>query len=183
MTVTRQRVQSSRQAGAPRIRDTEIACLVRTVVQLHPGQGGQRLRLRLQRLALARPIPGAHRWLLAGPDRLAGPGWPDAFTPLDACPGGAASAGQAETGELCLLGQTRVIAPAVADAIPRWAEADWTVAGAPLLWRYHLYYWDWAWALGAETGPAGARDVFAAAWASWHAAVRSLSNDFTGGLP
>ena len=30
-----------------------------------------------------------------------------------------------------------------------WAAADWAQPGAPLLWRFHLHYWDWAWALAA----------------------------------
>ena len=39
----------------------------------------------------------------------------------------------------------------------RWAAADWAAADAPLLWRFHLYYWDWAWALAAELPPEDAR--------------------------
>ena len=65
-------------------RDGEIMRLARTMAQLQPGQGGQRLRLRLQRLALNRSVPAARRWLLAGPNRMTGPGWPGGFTPLDA---------------------------------------------------------------------------------------------------
>jgi uncharacterized heparinase superfamily protein len=45
------------------------------------------------------------------------------------------------------------------------------MAGAPLLWRFHLYYWDWAWALGSASGRTGGRALFAALWRSWHAAV------------
>ena len=37
----------------------------------------------------------ASRWLLAGPDRMAGPGWPSDFTPLDARPSDAERAGRA----------------------------------------------------------------------------------------
>lgn len=167
-------------------RGAEIMRLARTTAQLHPGQGGRRLRLRLQRLALNRRLPGADRWLLAGPDPMAGPGWPGDFRPLDACPvdacpvdacpldAGRLDAEAAErirAGELCLLGEARVIAPPAADGSARWAKADWTAAGAPLLWRYHLYYWDWAWTLPAGLPPEDARTAFAAAWQSWHAAV------------
>ena len=52
--------------------------------QLRPGQVGQRLRLRAQRLALDRRLPVASRWLLSGPDPAAAAGWPAGFAPLDA---------------------------------------------------------------------------------------------------
>jgi uncharacterized heparinase superfamily protein len=45
------------------------------------------------------------------------------------------------------------------------------VPGAPLLWRFHLYYWDWAWALAAQSPLADAPALFAEIWRSWHAAV------------
>jgi uncharacterized heparinase superfamily protein len=162
-------------------RGGEIMRLVRTAAQLHPGQAGQRLRLRLQRLALNRPLPAASRWLLTGPDRMAGPGWPSQFTPLDArpldagrldaSPFGVEAAARTRAGELCLLGETRMIAPPAADGTARWEKSDWAAADAPLLWRYHLYYWDWAWALASELPAEDARAVFGAAWGSWHAAV------------
>ena len=44
-----------------------VSLLLRTAVHLQPGQVGQRARLRAQRTALHR-LPGAGRWLLAGPD-------------------------------------------------------------------------------------------------------------------
>jgi uncharacterized heparinase superfamily protein len=45
------------------------------------------------------------------------------------------------------------------------------MSGAPLLWRFHLYYWDWAWALESAGWGTSARGVFGALWSSWHAAV------------
>ena len=45
------------------------------------------------------------------------------------------------------------------------------MAGVPLLWRFHLYYWDWAWALESAGCRPGARVVFASLWRSWHSAV------------
>ncbi len=157
----------------------ELGRLGRTVVQLRPAQLAQRARLRAQRLALDRRVPLASRWLLAGPERTAGPGWPAGFRPLDAALAG--RAGQPDgaglrAGVLCLLGVPRAVAPPAADGTACWARADWAAADAPLLWRFHLYYWDWAWALPALDGiaaggrPAG-REAFAAAWKSWHAAV------------
>ncbi len=40
-----------------------------------------------------------------------------------------------------------------------------------MLWRFHLHYWDWAWGLVAGPDRGAARDLFAALWRSWHAAV------------
>src|SRR6266568_2013981 len=124
----------------------EAARFARTVIQLRPAQAGPR------------PGPAA--------------GWPAGFTPLDArawhCwPGGAALYG----GEMGLLGVSRTLAPASGQGMVRWAEADWEMRDAPLLWRYHLYYWDWAWALAASEQPAQARELFTAMWSSWRAAV------------
>jgi uncharacterized heparinase superfamily protein len=146
--------------------------LARTVAQLRPDQVGQRLRLRAQRLALDRRLPWASRRLLSGPDPAAATGWPARFAPLDArvwrhWPGGA----PLRAGELTLLGVTRSLAPLGAGGAADWSAADWEMAGAPLLWRFHLYYWDWAWALESASCRTGARAVFAALWRSWHAAV------------
>jgi len=141
-------------------------------MQLRPAQIGQRARLRTQRIALDHSVPLAGRWLLSGPDPAAGSGWPGEFRPLDAR---LRPCGQDVTalraGELRLIGVPRVIAPAGEPGIARWASADWQVAGAPLLWRFHLYYWDWAWALAGEPQDADARAIFTAIWGSWHSAV------------
>jgi len=140
--------------------------LARTILQLRPAQVAARARLRAQRTALRTGLPLAGRWLLSGPDPRSAVGWPAGFTPLDA----AAWAGRPtglRAGEISLLGQTRVLAPAKAAGGPDWAAADWELPGAPLLWRFHLYYWDWAWALAGED-----RDVFAAIWRSWRSRVR-----------
>ncbi len=150
----------------------EAMRLVRTVAKLRPGQAGQRLRLRAQRLALDRQLPGAGRWLLSGPDPAAAAGWPTGFTPLDASvwrdwPGRASL----RAGTLPLLGVSRPVAPAGLDGAADWAAADWEMPGAPLLWRFHCYYWDWAWALAGPRSCPPAREAFAAMWRSWHAAV------------
>jgi len=75
------------------------------------------------------------------------------------------------SGRLRLLGTSRVIAAATEPGIASWASADWGAAGAPLLWRFHLYYWDWAWALVGERREPDAQAVFTAMWQSWHSAV------------
>jgi uncharacterized heparinase superfamily protein len=166
--------------------------LSRTVTKLRPAQAGQRVRLRAQRAALERGMPLAARWLLAGPDPAAPAGWPAGFTPLDALLWRDERTGQElRTGKLTLLGASRVIAADGADGAGRWAGADWQAADEPLLWRFHLHYWDWAWALASEprasepraseprasepraSEPPGtdARTVFDAIWRSWRAAV------------
>jgi uncharacterized heparinase superfamily protein len=150
----------------------DLGRLSRTVIQLRPAQIGQRVRLRAQRMALDHSVPLAGRWLLSGQDPTAGIGWPGGFTPLDArlwCGGQDGIALRA--GELRLIGTSRVIAAAGEAGIASWASADWEAAGAPLLWRYHLYYWDWAWALAGEHRDPDAQAVFTAIWESWHSAV------------
>jgi len=140
--------------------------LGRTVIRLRPAQCGQRARLRAQRMLLDHSVPLVARWLLAGPEPAAGQGWPPAFAPLDAGLWSDSQFGKAlRAGELPLLGASRVIAGAGPAGEVNWAAADWAAAGAPLLWRFHLYYWDWAWALVGE--PA----LFAEIWRSWRAAV------------
>ena len=58
-----------------------------------------------------------------------------------------------------------------------WDRADWQQADAPLLWRFHLYYWDWAWRLASEPDRADARAWFAAMWRSWQAQVQAGRGD------
>ena len=151
---------------------TNLGRLSRTVVHLRPAQIGQRARLRAQRTALDRSVPLAGRWLLRGPEPTAGTGWPVGFTPLDARLWRDGQDGSAlRAGELRLIGCSRVIAPADEAGVPGWAGADWKAADAPLLWRFHLYYWDWAWALAGEHQESDAQAVFTAIWESWRAAV------------
>jgi uncharacterized heparinase superfamily protein len=150
--------------------DAELMRLARTVARLRPAQVGQRLRLRTQRLALDHSVPLARRWLLSGPDPDSAVGWPAEFAPLDALVGAARTGRPAlRAGEVTLLGATRVLAPQAASGEVNWPAADWAMASAPLLWRYHLYYWDWAWELADGEQPAAA--LFAALWRSWSAAV------------
>jgi uncharacterized heparinase superfamily protein len=149
----------------------DLARLGRTVVHLQPGQIGQRSRLRAQRAAV-RWLPPARHWLLSGPEPAAGSGWPNGFTPLDSrvwrgWPGVA----PLRAGEIFLLGQTRPLAPSGDGPTASWDDADWAQDSAPLLWRFHLYYWDWAWALATERKRADARRTFAAIWSSWRDAV------------
>lgn len=154
------------------MRTAGLGCAGRTVTKLRPAQAVQRVRLRAQRATLDRGVPLAGRWLLAGPGTAAAAGWPGGFTPLDArlWRDGRTAAGL-RAGRLSLLGVSRTVAPPGDDGCARWASADWQLAGAPLLWRFHLYYWDWAWVLAAEPSDHGSRAVFDAIWRSWRSAV------------
>jgi uncharacterized heparinase superfamily protein len=162
------------------VQTTDLGRWGRTVIQLRPAQIGQRVRLRGQRTALDHSLPLVRRWLLSGPSPTAGTGWPAGFTPLDArlWPGGPGDLAL-RAGELRLIGVARAVAAAGQGGAADWATADWEAASAPLLWRFHLHYWDWAWALAAERPGAGpdarpgadARAVFSAIWGSWRAAV------------
>jgi uncharacterized heparinase superfamily protein len=152
------------------VRTGDLARLGRTVVQLQPGQIGHRVRLRGQRAAL-HWLPPSRRWLLSGPDPGTGPGWPTGFGPLDArIARGWPEATTLRMGEINLLGHTRTLAPRKRNGAD-WAAADWNQLDAPLLWRFHLYYWDWAWALATDRKRAEGRRVFSALWRSWHTAV------------
>jgi len=48
---------------------------------------------------------------------------------------------------------------------------DWRQLGADRLWRFHLHYFEWAWALNAHADRDWARDAFARLWRSWHDAT------------
>ena len=146
--------------------------LARTVTQLKPAQLGQRVRLRGQR-AVLNTVPVSRRWLLAGPSPKTGTGWPARYKPIDASLWrGWTGQDQLRDGVLTLLGETRALTPDQGgDPENRWAAASWDVPDAPLLWRFHLYYWDWAWALAGQRARPAARALFAAVWRSWHAAV------------
>jgi uncharacterized heparinase superfamily protein len=150
----------------------EVSRLARTIAQLRVSQVGQRARLRTQRFALEKQLPFARRWLLAGPDPLNGCGWPATFMPFDerlwrSQPG----MPDPSNGEITLLGVRRTVAPVGKDGMPDWSAAHWQMSGESLLWRFHLYYWDWAWPLiGAPEGRE-VQLVFAAIWKSWHSAV------------
>src|ERR1019366_1843620 len=74
--------------------------------------------------------------LLAGPSPVAVGGWPTSFTPLDAiAPQRWPTLAQLASGRITLLNVIRDL-----DGPAGWQHAD-----APLLWWYHLHYWDWAW--------------------------------------
>jgi uncharacterized heparinase superfamily protein len=139
----------------------DLALLARTAVHLQPAQVAHRARLRAQRTALRR-WPDAGRRLLAGPDPAAAKGWPEGFTPVDAAAGlDWPDLAELTAGRITLLGVTRDLGKP-----PQWQQAD-----APLLWRFHLHYWDWARGLAAEVDWVAARAVYGRLWRSWQDAA------------
>jgi uncharacterized heparinase superfamily protein len=88
------------------------------------------------------------------------PGWPPGWVPADGrLPGLWPPAGDILAGRMTLLGHTR----------PLGDPPDWDQRGAPLLWRFHLHYWDWAWALAGWPDAEAARARFGTLYRSWHA--------------
>ena len=138
----------------------DLALFGRTAVHLRPSQFAHRARLQTQRAAL-------HHWpklgmrLLASTAASTAPGWPTGFAPVDArIPQCWPSLAQVDTGRISLLGKVRELGD----------PPDWQQADAPLLWRFHLHYWDWAWGLAAASDRRAARLIFARLWRSWQTA-------------
>lgn len=116
--------------------------------------------------------PRASHWLMAGPDPGTAAGWPALFRPVDAQDGWTRPGRAAlQAGQVTLLGTTRTLARPAGPGPACWDDADWASDGEPLLWRFHLYYWDWAWGLTRGPDRAGARTLFARMWRSWSQAV------------
>jgi len=158
---------------------TELGLLARTAVQLEPGQVAQRARLRTQR-SLIRHSRLAGRWLLTGPDPASAVGWPAQFHPIDARVWQQRPVlSELRSGRIELLGMSRALGgpPDRQSADEGQWEADWAQAAAPQLWRFHLHYWDWAWALTSEPDCSAAGDLFAKLWRSWQESVTAGRGD------
>ncbi len=137
-----------------------MAPLARMAIHVQPGQIMRRARLHAQRNALRR-WPEVGRRLCAGPDPAAAVGWPADFRPVDAqTPGRWPTLPALCVGRIGLLGSNEHLGN----------PPDWSHADAPLLWRFHLHYWDWAWGLAADPDRDGARTTFARLWQSWREA-------------
>ncbi|CAO5168979.1 conserved hypothetical protein [Frankia sp. AiPs1] len=139
----------------------EVGRYLRTLAHLRPGQIVARGRLRAQRVGLSQ----APRTATALLRTRATPGyWPTGFVPLDGqCPAAGPSAEDLARGRISLLGHARNLTQGRPDRL------DWEQAGAPLLWRYHLHYWDWAWALAGD-GMRG-RATFTRLYLDWRTAT------------
>jgi uncharacterized heparinase superfamily protein len=133
----------------------------RTVRHLRPSQVWHRGRLRAQKAALARwPAPIAERWRRDVP---ADAGWPAGFASVDERVGAGFPSAEANAdGRFRFIGDERSLGE----------PPDWDQRGASQLWRYHLHYFEWAWAFATHPDRAWARDAFARLWSSWSASTR-----------
>jgi len=142
----------------------EAALLARTVVRLRPAQVAQWVRLRTLRTA-ERRWPELVTRSLAPPTGVT-PGWPAAFSPLDA-PFDHGDAAEITQGRFRFLGEVRSLGE----------PADWHQQGASRLWRFHLHYVEWAWALAQAPDRASARASFARLWRSWRTSIKPAQGD------
>jgi uncharacterized heparinase superfamily protein len=140
---------------------TELGLLARTLMHLRPAQLTHRARLRVQQAAVRR-FPETARRVLAVPPLGTAAGWPDDFSPVDAgTPGRWPGPAELRSGKITLLGVTRELRDG-----PGWEHRD-----APRLWRFHVYYWDWAWGLAGAEDRAASQALFARLWRSWQASI------------
>lgn len=131
--------------------------LARTVRHLDPAQVVHRIRLRSQKAVLG-AVPGliAPRLRRPVPAR---PAWPEGYLPLDGqLAQGYPSAEANAEGRFCFLDEQRVVER---------SSAGWEQADADQLWRYHLHYFEWAWAFVSHPDRDWARARFARLWSSW----------------
>jgi uncharacterized heparinase superfamily protein len=152
-------LQRSRQ----RVRDA--AFLARTVVRLRPAQVVHRIRLRTLRVAERRWPKLATRSV--NPPAGVTPGWPGAFEPLDASLDHGDGA-EVSKGRFTFLGDERSLGEPV---------VDWHAVGASRLWRFHLHYFEWAWALAQTPDRSWARESFARLWRSWRDLIEPAQGD------
>lgn len=137
----------------------QTVLLARTVRHLQPAQVAHRIRSAALRSALAR-VPALGELVLRPPP-IAGARWPAGFSPIDESQPSADSATlDVAKRRLTVLGQTR----------PLGSPPDWAQASAPRLWRFHLHYFEWAWALRSDANRHDARESFLELWSSWRGA-------------
>ncbi len=148
----------------PNRRLHDAARLARTAVRLRPAQVAHRIRLRTLRVAEQR-WPGLATRPVNPPTGVT-PGWPAAFGPLDA-PLDYGDAAKIGAGKFTFLSEERSLGK----------PADWHQPGASQLWRFHLHYFEWAWALAQAPDRAWARASFARLWRSWRASVAPAFGD------
>lgn len=137
--------------------------MVRAVAHLSPWQVVHRLRLRLNRAFYELPVAGAQQASrIARPSTRAN--WPEGFRPVDlADPPESTTAEQLRRREFELVGVTHTV-----------GAGGWEPGAMSQLWRYHLHYFEWAWALAGE--PDGA-EVFEELWRDWHRSARPGHGD------
>lgn len=134
--------------------------LAHTVTHLRPAQVAHRLRLRALRAGLARrPSLFERRWTRSVGQRV---GWPEGFVALDrGLVGGCPSPEANLAGRFRFLDRERDLGRPI----------DWEAPGADQLWRYHLHYFEWAWALLEMQDRSAAKDAFSHLFRDWTAAT------------
>ena len=142
----------------------DAAFLARTVVRLRPAQVAHRIRLRTLRATERRWPELATRSV--DPPAGVTPGWPAAFSPLDALLDHADAAAVSK-GRFTFLGDERSLGEPV----------DWHAVGASRLWLFYLHYLEWAWALAQTPDRAWARESFSRLWRSWRASIEPAQGD------
>ena len=130
--------------------------LARTLRHLRPAQVAHRARLRTRRAITARfPDEVARRLRRPCPQQ---PAWPQGFLPVDArVAEGFPSAEVNAEGRFRFLGEAREVGH------------DWHQTGASQLWRYHLHYFEWAWAFLGHPDADWASSQYRRLWRSWRA--------------
>jgi hypothetical protein len=133
---------------------------VRTARHLRATQVAHRVRLRTQRALLSRMgarIEAAvlrHVTVPTGSLR----GWPDTFGSVAArLATGMPSPEANTTGRFSFLHHDRALGRPI----------EWHPGNASQLWRFHLHYFEWAWAFAAHPDRAWARAAFGDLWRSW----------------
>ena len=137
--------------------------MARVLAHLTPLQIGHRLRLRGNRTISALPVIGDQVIRrITRPSNQAG--WPHGFQPVDQRdPPEATTADQLRRREFDLVGVTHTA-----------GDGRWEPAEVSQLWRYHLHYFEWAWALVGEVDGA---DVFEELWRDWHRSAQPGRGD------
>ncbi|MGE0878006.1 MAG: heparinase II/III family protein [Acidimicrobiia bacterium] len=137
---------------------SEFSLLLRTVRHLQPSQVAHRARLRVQRSRLARDPQRHERRLQTSVTTWTG--MPEGFVALDrrlltGFPSPEANA----AGWFEFLAQASDLGQPV----------NWTPEWATQLWRYHLHYFEWAYAFASHPDEEWARAAFVDLWRSWTA--------------
>jgi hypothetical protein len=131
---------------------------MRTARLLRPSQVAHRVRLRAQRALLAHAGPHIEARVTT---RLTGPsGWPETFSSVGARLAGGMPSPEANTmGRFDFLRHERNLGQPI----------EWHPGDAAQLWRFHLHYFEWAWAFAAHPDRGWARAAFGELWRSWRA--------------
>lgn len=134
---------------------------LRTIRNMRLSQIVARLRVRTLR-AMMCLRPGTERFFRRPVRHHA---WPSGFVPQDAVRSDWPAVADLRVDRISLLGLE-----------PR-DVGDWSAAGSPRLWSFHLHYWDWAWALAQHEDRLMARATFRRLWCRWRASTRFAHGD------